>query len=178
MADNEQTKICPLCAETIKAAAKICPHCRRPQNRRLFIPEHDAQAIGAVLMMALSALLLFWTFGDARKFSPEHHKITVIETTFGIEMTKNQTNFVASGVLTNESSFAWKLNGFQVRFLDANGKTVEVGNAGTENYNLVVQAHDDCPFRLNLVNLKKIPDYASSQTKVTDAVDPGFWFNK
>ncbi len=33
MAENEPTKICRFCAETIKAEAKVCWHCGRPQNK-------------------------------------------------------------------------------------------------------------------------------------------------
>jgi hypothetical protein len=33
MAENESTKVCPHCAEIIKAAAKVCPHCRYWQKK-------------------------------------------------------------------------------------------------------------------------------------------------
>ncbi len=177
MAENEQTKVCPLCAETIKAAAKVCPHCRKSQKRFFFLSQYDVQAILASALFILSLFFAFWFFGASRQYLPELHKITVLSTQFGIETTSEQTNVIVSGVLTNASGYTWELTGFQVRFLDAAGKTIEMSNAGSEYMDLTVLPYSDISFHLNLYSIKVIPAYTSSKMTVTEARDPGFWFN-
>jgi uncharacterized protein (DUF983 family) len=177
MAENEQTKICPLCAEAIKAAAKVCPHCHKSQKRFFFISQYDLQAALVVVLFGVSAVLAFWFFGTGRQYSPELHKITVLSTQFSVEATSDHTNVVVSGVLTNASNYAWKLTGFQIRFLDADGKTVEMSNAGSEYMDLTVLPHSDRSFNLGLYFIKTIPAHSSSRMTVTEAKAPGFWFN-
>jgi predicted nucleic acid-binding Zn ribbon protein len=177
MADNEQTKICPLCAEKIKAAARVCPFCRKSQKRFFFISQFDLQMVLVLVLFVLSVFLAFWFFGTGRQYSPELHKITVLSTQFGIETTSEHTNVVVSGVLTNASSYTWKLTGFQIRFLDAAGKTVEMSNAGSEYIDLTVLPHSDRSFHLDLYSIKTVPSYDSTKMTVTEAIDPGFWFN-
>ncbi|MEJ0089125.1 MAG: hypothetical protein WDM80_05160 [Limisphaerales bacterium] len=76
------------CAETIKAAARVCPFCRKSQNRFFFISQYDLQAGLVLLFLILSVFLAFWFFGTGRRYSPELHKITVLSTQFGIEATR------------------------------------------------------------------------------------------
>lgn len=182
MTDNEQTKICPLCAETIRAAAKVCPHCRRPQKRRFFISDHETHAIGALLFFIAAAFLALWFFTTGRRYSPEKHIITVLSAEFGVETTSYQTNeietnVIVSGVLTNASEYSWKLTGFEVRFLDAAGKTVDVGKGGSEYLDLIVLPHSDHAFHVSLFPMKTVPTHAGSMVTVTEASDPNFWFS-
>jgi hypothetical protein len=49
MAETERTKVCPLCAETIKAAAKVCPYCRKSQRGWASFKVYDLGALAAAL---------------------------------------------------------------------------------------------------------------------------------
>ncbi len=175
MVENKQTKICPLCAETIKAAAKVCPHCRKLQGRFCFISQHDAQAIGAVLVFIALAFLACWFFGTGREYSPKRHKIIVLSSQFGIESTKDHTNAIVSGVLTNASEYKWDVTRFEIRFLDAAGRIVDTESAGSEYQSLSVLPHGEASFHLGL-SMKTLPVFSNSQITVTEAKDPGFWF--
>ncbi len=177
MAENEQIKICPLCAESIKAAAKVCPHCRKLQGRFFCISQSDLHAILAVALFILSTFLAFYFFGSSRQYSPARHKILVLNKQFGIETTSDHTNVVVSGVLTNASDYTWKLTGFEIRFLDAAGKIIDTDHAGSEYMDLTVLPHDECSFHLNLPFREKVPAFAASKVTVTEAKEPGFWFN-
>jgi hypothetical protein len=177
MADVEQIKVCPLCAETIKAAAKVCPHCRRSQRRIFFISQYDLQAFLALAIFTASIFLACWFFGNGKQFSPTRYKITVLNSQFGVEATSENTNVVMFGILTNASNYTWKLTGFQVRFLDASEKIVDLANAGSEYMDLVVLPHSDHSFKLSLYSIKTMPKNTGFKVIVTEAKDPGFWFN-
>jgi hypothetical protein len=176
MTETQQTKVCPLCAETIKAAAKVCPHCRRGQGRLVFVSRYDLLALLSILVFVLIVVFSWYFFGTSRKFSPERHKITVLSTQFGVERTSDHTNVVVSGILTNASDYTWKLTGFEIRFLDGAGKTVDAENAGSEYMDLTILSHAECSFRLSLPFRESIPEHTSSRVRVTKAEQPGFWF--
>jgi hypothetical protein len=181
MSEDEQTKVCPRCAETIKAAAKVCPHCRRPQKRAIFISEHEAYALGAVLFFGAAMFLALWFFTTGRQYSPQKYRISVLNADFGVEAASYATNeiitnIIASGVLTNESVYSWKVTGFEVRFLDEAGKTVDVGIGGSEYDDLIVLPHSDHAFHVALHPMKSVPTHAGYKVTVTEASDPNYLF--
>ncbi len=176
MNGEAETKNCPACAETIKAAAKVCPFCRRPQNRRWFLSDHDSYSIGALMFFVAAMFLALWFFTMGRQYSPEKNQIKVLSANFGMEVSGHETNLIASGVLTNTSRFTWRVGSLEVRFLDAAGKTVDVSHGGSTYQELVVPPHSDCAFHVALSPQKSVPSHVSSKVIVTEASDPNFWF--
>ncbi len=177
MPETEPTKVCPLCAETIKAAAKVCPYCRRSQRGIFFLSRYDLFAVFSCLAIIAAFSFGWHLWGTRRQFSPAQHKITVLSTQFGVERNGDRTNVVMSGMLTNASAYTWKLTGFEIRFFDASGKTVDAAHAGSEYLELTVLPHAERSFRLDLPFREIVPAHASFSVTVAEAKPPGFWLD-
>jgi hypothetical protein len=173
MTETEQTKVCPLCAETIKAAAKVCPFCRKIQKRGFFISRWDILAIATMLLFLGIIILLFNLFSSGRNFSSSKDKLLVLNSQLGIESSLDTTNVVVSGVLTNASDYAWNVGEFEIRFFDESGKIIDM-DSGSGGF--TVLSHSDHSFNLALFSRKSIPKHASFNVLVRSANDPSDWF--
>lgn len=172
MAEIETTKVCPLCAETIKAAAKVCPHCRKIQTRWFFINEYDLTAVLSVIFFVGAVFVAFKAFGEGRSFASSRDKVTVLSSQLSIDANHDYTNVVVSGIMTNASDYAWNLGRVEVQFLDAAGKVID---ADASSIGSTVLSHSDHSFRLTLYSRNTIPNHASYKVLVRSASDPGFW---
>ena len=173
MAETEPTKICPLCAETIKAAAKVCPHCRKVQGRGFFMSLNDWTGIGALIFLIAAVYVVIRLVGDGRDFGSSRGKVAVLSTQSDIEVSSSITNEFVFGVMTNASDYAWARVRFEVRFLDESGRLVYLENASDD---FTVLAHSDHSFRLLLDNYKSVPKHAECKVLVCSASDPNVWF--
>jgi len=66
VSESEPTKTCPLCAETIKSAAKICPFCRTRQSRFVLLQGELAGALVALMWIVILAAICGWVFPEER----------------------------------------------------------------------------------------------------------------
>jgi RNA polymerase subunit RPABC4/transcription elongation factor Spt4 len=66
MPENEQTKVCPLCAETIKAAAKVCPFCRSKQGRYALWRQELLIGGPATLVIIMAIGVIAWFAPDEK----------------------------------------------------------------------------------------------------------------
>jgi hypothetical protein len=174
MTKTEPTKVCPLCAETIKAKAKVCPHCRKVQKRWLFCSRYDAVAFASAFVFIGTVYLLGNMFIEGRNFSSSRDKIAVLNSQVGIESSSEQTNVVVTGLLTNRSDYAWRTGEFEVRFLDASGKIADVD---FRSDGFTVMPHNDHSFSLTLYSRKSIPEHTSRKITIRSASDPDAWFS-
>ncbi len=170
MSESEQTKVCRRCAETIKAAAKVCPHCRSGQTRWMFVSKHEVIPILTVLLFVGTAWLIFFYFSQSeRSFSPSRDRIDILSSQVTIQKTKYGQHVVVVGVLTNQSPYAWLVGDFSVRYFDKDGKTLDV-DSSTERF--TVLQHSDHSFQLSIFSRKSIPEHTSHKVYVRKAKDP------
>ncbi len=174
MSESEQTKVCRRCAETIKAAAKVCPYCRSSQTRWLFVSKHEVIPILTLLLFAGTAWLIFFYFSQSeRRFSPSRDRIEILSSQVTIQKTKYGQHVVVVGVLTNQSPYAWLVGDFSVRYFDKDGKTLDV-DSSIEVF--TVLPHSDHSFRLSFESRKSIPEYTNHKVYVRKATDPKAWW--
>jgi len=176
MAENEQTKVCPLCAETIKAAAKVCPFCRASQRRWPFLTVHDLIMILTVLFAFAASALLFHLMDHGRTFSPKRDHLEVLHSWMAVQMTewgtRWSTNVVVEGIMTNGSPYAWKvgdLGELEVRFFGPDGKITDTDTISGDEFTILPHSHHSFRFYLDR---KSIPEHASYKIYVRLAKDP------
>ncbi len=79
-----ESKECQFCAEEIKEAAKVCPHCRRTQRR-------DIWEIAAIVGIAFAVLYTIW-----KHFT---YRITWYDLSFGFSITAFTGTMIVAGII-------------------------------------------------------------------------------
>jgi hypothetical protein len=176
MAENEQTKVCPLCAETIKVAAKVCPFCRTRQSRFTVI---KGELAGAFFVIALLGGLIVagsWLFPDdsdstsAGDFVRHRDELPVVRTV--LEGAEEHQRFWLSGYVTNKGGRPWRIHKLEVRFLDARGNLLEVQHRPfTKDNAFVVQPNSEHAFRIELYGVPNSVTGVVQKVLVESATD-------
>ena len=143
MAENESTKVCPLCAETIKATAKVCPNCRYWQKKwSLYNPQVGVTLWIIVCFVAVSLLGFFYDrmFGHKEQFAAYRNEITVVSSQYSQRIStsgcdSNVSMYVTVvGTLTNQSNITWKDVSVEAQFLDKSGKQFDAITVNADGY--------------------------------------------
>ena len=124
---DAETKTCPHCAETIKAAAKRCPRCRTG-----LIKTKNAKwlELGVFYFLICTPILLAaWWMREINEpgepFDSYRSQIIVTNTTMNYSRSDNTNIIAVVGYLVNESSLAWNTLQVEAQFFDINGILVD-----------------------------------------------------
>ena len=185
MTENEQTKICPFCAETIKSAAMFCPHCRFSQPRTKwslrnpqFLQSVTSVICAAAIFGAIIGLVYFLQhlIGPKRDFAPYRNQIAVVSSEKSFKMFGSNPTVFVVGAITNQSDFAWKNVGLEARFFDKDGKLIDVIQASDSSYSgVVILPHAEAGFKIQSKAAKTESEYATHKVFVGTAKDFNAW---
>jgi len=184
MAEIEQTKVCPLCAETIKTAAKVCPHCRHWQPRKwsfnnpAFLQSLASLVMAAAIFGAIAGLGYFLEhlIGPKRDFSPYQNQILVVSSEMSFRISGSNLTVSVVGVVTNQSDFAWKNVGLEARLFGKDGNLIDVIQASDSSYSgVVVLPHAEAGFKIQSRATKNESEYATHKVLVGTAKDFNAW---
>jgi len=184
MTEAEATKVCPLCAETIKAAAKVCPHCRHWQPRRwsfnnpAFLQSLASLVIAATIFGAIAGLGYFLQhlIGPKRDFTPYQDQIKVTSSEVGFRMSGSNVTVFVVGTITNQTDFAWKNLGLEARLFNKDGKLIDVIQASDSSYGgVVIFPHAEAGFKIQGKATRDESEYFSHKILVGTAKDFDAW---
>jgi hypothetical protein len=173
MSDLSESKTCPLCAETIKAAARVCPFCRAHQSRFTLWREQLFQAICALVMMALLGLVCYLVFHDdfaskGQSFTRHRSDLRVMRTS--LERVKKKAEFWLTGYVTNSGNYPWRVRELELRLVDAQGNLLDVQHP-TVSDPFVVPPGTEGAFRVKLGELVFTNSSVVAQVRVQAASD-------
>jgi predicted nucleic acid-binding Zn ribbon protein len=173
MGDVTQTKACPLCAETIKAAARVCSFCRAHQSRFALWREQLGQLALALPLMAILILVCFWVFPDdgpssGRNFARHREDLRVLRTS--LEHSKPKPEFWLTGYVTNRGDYPWRVRELELRLLDSQGNLLDVRHSVVSDPFVVLPGCEDA-FRVNLGEVVFTNSDVVQQVRVQTATD-------
>ena len=186
MAEADQTaKVCPLCAETIKAAAKVCPHCRYWQKKWSLQDPRVGVTLYALSFFAAFgclAAVMDKVFGPKEDFAPYRDEITVVssELSHRIAASSCDTNVIlyvtVVGTLTNRSAIAWKDVGVEAQFFDPSGKPFDAITVNADEYRgVAILPHGEAAFKIEGRAARAASDYETYKVLVRWAKDAHAW---
>ena len=173
MADDKQTKVCPFCAETIKVAAKVCPFCRSKQGRYALLRQELLIGGPAAFLIIMAIGAIAWIAPDekgvgGRSFAGHRKDLVVLSTS--LDQTGKKPSFWMTGIVTNQGAYPWRIQEFEVRFLDERGNLLDVRNPDVKD-TFVVQSHQENGFRVELGGLAFTNNNVTHQVRVQIATD-------
>jgi len=179
MAENEPTKVCPLCAETIKAAAKVCPHCRHWQKKwSLQNPQIAVTLYSLVMIVVLIGVGAFVDkmFGPKEQFAVYRDEIRVINSQFNQRISGSNVWNTVVGTITNSSSIGWKDIGIEAQFFDRTGKLIDAITVNVSDYRgVVILPHGETSFKIEGRASHPAADYETNKLNVRWAKDVDAW---
>lgn len=121
------TKVCPMCAETIKTAARKCPYCQTRQGRCVLWHADLAPALGAAFVLGLSVVILYWLVPEESRsagldFARHRRELAVGKLAWIPDGTASRV----SGYVTNTGPHAWRVQELELRFQDSAGRLLDV----------------------------------------------------
>lgn len=147
-----ETKTCPMCAETIKAAAKVCPFCNSKQRRFEVWRQELPVSLTALLLLGIAILVITWIAPDEKGVGRRNftgHGDELVVTACSLDRVDGKTEFRLTGLLTNRGDHPWRVHELEVRFLDAQGGMLDVVRGGVADVFVVQPGHDHA-FRAEL----------------------------
>lgn len=173
-------RICPFCAETIEAKAKLCPHCHQWLTWKSF-----RHPVVSMLVHIVPVTIIYVTLIVAMLSSIDHmmypkpyysefpNSLKVLESHLNWAKTSNGLRIYLTGVLTNSSPVAWRSTEFDCRFFDSHGLMLDacVG----QSYGTVLPS-DESAFRVAIIPIAPTNEYASFKIFINNARNTKSWF--
>jgi hypothetical protein len=173
MAENQEKKICPHCAESIPARAKVCPRCRRWlstwsfRNPAIAIPIFFLPVVAFYFIVAHAFLSRFQImFNPPPYYSDSPDSIRVLESNMNWANTVDGERLFVTGVVTNQSTNAWHSLEFDIRFFNTNNQMIDAANG--RSYFTVGPASDSA-FRVSVAPMASSNEYSSFKIQVNNA---------
>jgi hypothetical protein len=166
---QDADKTCRYCAESIPAAARICPRCRQWLTFRSFRNPMVYFATITPPALALIGLLIYSTGNFMNRppyYSDFRGSIQILQSNMNWAETSDGPLLFVTGILTNQSQIAWKEPEFECRFFNSRGQLVDAANRPTY---LTVLAGADSAFRLSIKPALGSNDYSAFKISVSNA---------
>jgi len=179
MTGPAETKVCPLCAETIKAAAKVCPHCRHPQSKWAFANPKISSSLWAIAGLTVWVIVGVFTyqgerklFGPKEQFTDYHNQVTVVSSDFSFRVSGSNLWVTVVGTLTNRSEIGWKDLGVEAQFFDKSGRLIDaIAASGSDYRDLVILPHGEAAFKIETRAARPEGEYDTCKPTVRWARD-------
>ena len=170
MAANEPTKVCPHCAEAIKAAATVCPHCRYWQKKWSLQNPQVAVTLWALLAIAVWSVFGFFIgkmFGPKEDFAAYRNEMSVANSQFSQRIYNSNLWNTVVGTLTNHSDIGWKDVGVEAQFFDKSGKMIDTLTVNANDYRgVVILPHGEAAFKIEGRAARPATDYGTNALRV------------
>jgi membrane protein YdbS with pleckstrin-like domain len=152
MGESADTKVCPRCAETIKAAAEVCPHCQSRLARFAWWDRNLAGAAVAVVLLGQAIVVGVWLIpedarSEGRRYARHRGDLAVVRV--ALDRAKVRPEFWVSGFVTNTGAFPWRVQELEARFQDVRGNVFDVYHPAVEDP-FVVAPGQEHAFRVRL----------------------------
>jgi hypothetical protein len=173
--DGEQTKICPTCAENVKAAAILCPYCRsilRRSSLQIAVPTWVTWLCGA-LFFGGCLIFFYRVVRPCEDFTKHRDQVVVSASAMQFSYGDRGRYVTTLGTVRNESDWAWKDIQLEVRYFDREGKLIDVGVQSISD--VIVQPHCESGFRVRTLADQPNSVYASHKVFVRSAKDERYW---
>ena len=179
MSESAQTKVCPLCAEIINTAAKVCPHCRHWQNKWSVQNPMVWTTLFALLYFAILAVLVAFggkMFRPNEQFASYRDEINVVSSQFSHRIFGSNVLITVVGMLTNRSNIGWKNVRVEAQFLDKSGKLIDAITANADDYHgVTILPHSLAAFKIEGKAARPESDYDTYKASVHWATDVDAW---